>query len=518
MLSEGNTTEQTLGAFVSNNIDNTHLFEGTPDSTEGFNAITLLFTSEYAVTIRVRQSTGTDVGNLLWDVLTIYNYPADDTPLGVGLHRTVSVKGNFFKIDVENVVSYKNRIRLNCVKLTTDPTVSVDGPVNVFLSHIPMVSLTGFVSLTGPVSLSNFPTQAANAAAPAGNVNTVLRTATYARPYGASPSVLSEIHCTPANSTNPCSMYVAPLSAPCFGNCRHTRDGTATESTPISAYQKEVFVDNIGFGQNNITSLFTHDQEAVDLLNLIKERQTQQYNTTNPLFGAFGAFGAPLIGLNTYPILPKRKTFLFNAYSTNKNADAIVASNGNTQSFMDANWGRANVKTWYARCTGAPITINYTYIDTNGNEQNSSISLPVNGIALMTTAVTINKWSANRALTPGVDALYLTTGDISRSYAGGTYRFTNNSLFTCPNNAIAWVSQVSFCVTAADNFKLLKWDSNGVRSTLFCWSTSSASAVAGEYGFGGYITAGETIGWSSESASVDDRVNIITSNVTVHYF
>jgi hypothetical protein len=509
MLSEGNTTEQTLGGFVSNSIDNTHLFEGTPDRTEGFNSITLLFTAEYAATIRVRQSTGTDVSNLIWDILSIYNYPSSDTPLGVGLNRTVSVKGNFFKIDIENIISYPNRIRLNTVKLTTaDSSVSVTGPVNVFLSHVPTVSLTGFVSLTGPVSLGNFPTQAVNEPAPTESVNTVLRTAVYARQYGGGetiPSVLTEVHCTPPTQTNPCSMYVTPLSAPCFGNGKDALGSTV--STPISAYQKD-----------GVSSLFTHDKEAVDVLNDIKLKNIQQYNTTN---GFIGGAGEPLTGLNTYQILPKRKTFLFNAYSTNKNADAIVASNGNTQSFMDANWGLANVKTWYARCTGAPVTVNYTYIDATGNEQNSSVSLPVNGVTLMTTAVTINKWSASRSLTPGADALFLTTGDITKSYAGGTYRFTNNSLFTCPNNAIAWVGQVSFCVTSADNFKLLKWDANGVRSTLFCWyvtPSQTQTQTTGEYGFGGYITAGETIGWSSENASVGDRVNIIASNVTVHYF
>ena len=91
-----------------------------------------------------------------------------------------------------------------------------------------------------------------------------------------------------------------------------------------------------------------------------------------------------------------------------------------------------------------------------------------------------------------------------------------NSLWTCPNNCIAWVQSVNFYSNAADNLRLFKWSALGVRSTLYGWTnaTNFTATAGGSYGFGGYITAGETIGWGGENATTS---KIVYSNIVCKY-
>ena len=198
------------------------------------------------------------------------------------------------------------------------------------------------------------------------------------------------------------------------------------------------------------------------------------------------------------------KTFNFSANTSNSVTDSAIASDGNTQTFYARDWGKGQFTSWYARIgsgTRNDLLLTYTYIDTSGNEQEKTLDkVLTEGGFYLDLGITINSWSVDGSLGVG-DKIYITANtSITTSYFGGTYKFTNNSLFTCPNNAIAWVQNVSFNSENSDVLRLFKWK-NGVRSVMFAFNTGQNFNVtaSGEYGFGGYIKAGETIGWGSQA-------------------
>ena len=189
--------------------------------------------------------------------------------------------------------------------------------------------------------------------------------------------------------------------------------------------------------------------------------------------------------------------------------------------WVDRNFGLANprqISIGRSGTTSTALNLTMEYIDTVGNEQSIVVPAPLpTGISFVITGVVnVNKWKTNASLTANDTISIAFGGGINFSYAGGNLQQTNNALFTCPNNAIAWVQNVSFISSATDNLKLLKWDATGARSVLFGWGNASNfnSIATGEYGFGGYITAGETIGWGGETSTTYKWLH---SNVVVRY-
>jgi hypothetical protein len=231
-------------------------------------------------------------------------------------------------------------------------------------------------------------------------------------------------------------------------------------------------------------------------------------------------------GLNIYSIPSKTKTFLFNAYSNNTATNAAIGSFGNTQSFNSFNFGIANPRsTWTVYRTsssgaGTAFNFRYTYINAFGNEVvGTPVTLTTAGVynTLAPGIVTINSWSVDSSFTQ-FDSLYinLSLATTATAFGGANLLLQNNSLWTCPNNCIAWVQNVNFYGSGAESVRLVKWDATGVRSIMFSWLNASNFSVSstGEYGFGGYITAGETIGWGGENASI---VRNISANIVCRY-
>jgi len=167
-----------------------------------------------------------------------------------------------------------------------------------------------------------------------------------------------------------------------------------------------------------------------------------------------------------------------------------------------------------------PLSLAIDYIDALGNEQAAVIAAPIATTLTAITGVngiTINSVRANQTYTTNDTVSIAYANNINTSFAGGNFYQNNNSLFTCPNNAIAWVQNVSFYGQAADNLRLFKWTTQGVRETIYGWTnqTNFNASSSGEYGFGGYITAGETVGWGGENSSTS---KVLYSTVIVKYF
>lgn len=288
--------------------------------------------------------------------------------------------------------------------------------------------------------------------------------------------------------------------------------------------------------EEGTTNLYFTEQRAIEAINnssinikdsagdnLTSTSGSLNANITNTTTTNNKISGFPTnanIGLNMYVIPSKTQTFLFNAFTNNTNTNALIGSNTSVISFTALNWGRANPKTWYMKTVSGAATdivITYTYIDTLGNEQTATAG-PLSTVGLtLPNIITINKWKANKNLTTAdVVQIMAAVNSGVNSFCGGSLYETNNSLFTCPNNAIAWVQSVQFSANVADNLRLLKWDVDGNRTTMFGWNgTANTQAYAtGEYGFGGYITAGETIGWAGEISTT--RKNVY-SNIVCRY-
>jgi hypothetical protein len=267
--------------------------------------------------------------------------------------------------------------------------------------------------------------------------------------------------------------------------------------------------------------LEVRDNDAVAELTSIDNKTVQQYNTTN---NSISGYNSNNVALSTYVIPSKTKSFKFSAFTTNTGTNAFIGSSNSSTTFSNANFGLANSRQFYvirSGTTSASLSLAITYIDASGNEQDAVIAAPlpttltaISGV----TGITINSVRANQTYTTNDTVSIAYANNINTSFAGGNFYQNNNALFTCPNNAIAWVQNVSFFSQgSADNLRLFKWTTQGVRETIFAWTTQTNfnSNASGEYGFGGYITAGETLGWGGENSSTQ---KVVYANVVVKYF
>ena len=266
--------------------------------------------------------------------------------------------------------------------------------------------------------------------------------------------------------------------------------------------------------------LEVRDNDAVAELTSIDTKTVQQYNTTN---NSISGYNSNNVALSTYVIPSKTKTFIFSAFTGNTATNAFIGSINSSTTFSNANFGLANSRPFYvirSGTTSASMSLDLTYIDASGNEQAAIVAAPIpttltaiSGV----TGITINSVRANQTYTTNDTVSIAYSNNINTSFAGANFYQNNNALFTCPNNAIAWVQSVTFFSQAADNLRLFRWTAQGVRETFFAWTnqTNFNATSSGEYGFGGYITAGQTIGWGGENSSTS---KIVYANVIVKYF
>jgi cytoskeletal protein CcmA (bactofilin family) len=298
-------------------------------------------------------------------------------------------------------------------------------------------------------------------------------------------------------------------------------NGLVTDSTLYGLHVAtgDVFPVTTEISGNRV-QIEVRDNEAVAELTSIDTKIVQQYTTTN---NSISGYNSNNVALSTYVIQSKTKSFKFNAFTANTATNAFIGSINSSTTFSNTNFGLANSRQFYvirSGTTSATLSLAIDYIDALGNEQAAVIAAPIATTLTAITGVngiTINSVRANQTYTTNDTVSIAYANNINTSFAGGNFYQNNNSLFTCPNNAIAWVQNVSFYGQAADNLRLFKWTTQGVRETIYGWTnqTNFNASSSGEYGFGGYITAGETVGWGGENSSTS---KVLYSTVIVKYF
>jgi len=154
MSSAGNSTIQILPTSDSSQFDPiVHIFNGTPDSTKGYNVINVLISAAFPVYVRVLQSI---FNGGPWDDIEYFNYP-NGSPSGQGMFITVPIRAEWFYVSVENRAISNNNIRLQTIKQNSElvgSVVGVTGGVNItnfpsFFGITGVSGITGFVTTAG---------------------------------------------------------------------------------------------------------------------------------------------------------------------------------------------------------------------------------------------------------------------------------------------------------------------------------------------------------------------------------
>jgi hypothetical protein len=239
--------------------------------------------------------------------------------------------------------------------------------------------------------------------------------------------------------------------------------------------------------------------------------------------------------LNVYQIMPKEKTYLFNAYVTDYPESLAGYDNRNFSTTND--YSIKNARKWYANTNSSTVAggyIYYEYVDQSGNAGNWYKQLILNSEVALTgfnnadiSLASINKYTINRNINNEIQWLKIyhknDSGNLS-VLAGQDFKFNANGLFTCPNNAIAWVSTVTYYsqdTILYENLRLYKWDALwGKRTCIYHFYIAnlpgSFTYTCPEYGFGGYITAGDSIAFGVGSQA-DFNIRYISATITVRY-
>ncbi len=243
--------------------------------------------------------------------------------------------------------------------------------------------------------------------------------------------------------------------------------------------------------------------------------------------------GSNIYGLNMYQIFPKVKSFPFNTLTSNTGTDILMVQNG-TFTPYNIGFGLANAKKWYALSTvPLAVDLNYTYVDNSGNEGSHTMSIPFNSWTelKLTGGVTGSMISVNDYKSLNRDI----SGNVAITLAAGTGATTSTiafmnrwvyatGVFTCPNNAIAWISDITIYLFGGtnDNIRLWKYDASGFRRPMRVWyaipQASETYNITGgsQYNpIGGYLQAGETFAWSCENSTTS---KYLYSTINVMYF
>ena len=145
MASPNNSLTDTLPPY-NPSTPTAHKFTGVAETTNGYNALSILLSAPYPVIIRVYQAQS-NVG--VWNDIQIFNYPSSDAELGVSIYRTVMVKTTWFKVEVENVSGYDNLIYLQTMKIN-----STTGTNNYITVNSLLFPADSYIGITGAVGVS----------------------------------------------------------------------------------------------------------------------------------------------------------------------------------------------------------------------------------------------------------------------------------------------------------------------------------------------------------------------------
>ena len=167
-------------------------------------------------------------------------------------------------------------------------------------------------------------------------------------------------------------------------------------------------------------------------------------------------------------------------------------------------------------------SIVYDYVNSAGDLITSaSQSLSVGWNTLVGGAmISVNQLRLTTNNTLG-DNLYITTYNTSTNYAvnqiQGTY-LEQNSVMTCPNNAIMMVTNIQIYTSYGTRVGIIKWDKNGYRSLHYYQYLNAGQTIAttgGNDGFG-VFTAGESICFGKVDSTTAGAVEV-SAHVVIKY-
>ena len=294
---------------------------------------------------------------------------------------------------------------------------------------------------------------------------------------------------------------------------------------------------NVASGSITISSVNIKDSAGNNLTstsNALNNYITNGSTTNTTITG----YTSGNVGLSTYQILPKVKSFAMIGANGNSTAAIDTLLGGSLTTLTTAtNFGLANPRIYYLSVpTGytVPRTIKYAYIDSSGNEQSSTqVISVVNTYYSLPSAISVNQFSLSggNANIGASDYVMLSTTNtlpsVTNTSLVGSISATRNQyngVFTCPNNAIAMITQIdAFCGTAFDYVYMNIWDASGNRSMVGQYIIynntipNMRASGGGDYScLGRIITAGESVAFSTSSTT--SVFKVINFNIVVRYF
>ena len=245
------------------------------------------------------------------------------------------------------------------------------------------------------------------------------------------------------------------------------------------------------------------------------------------------------VGLNVYSILPLGKTYTMSGVGNTGAYIVFAGSAASTLTITSQNWGLANPKSWYAKCSVAR-TLNYEYIDDTGATGTGTISLsagvysgvlPLQGGGSGTNKIVgINRWWTTANLSIGDTVLIsATSASDANAIAGGGPTYSNIGVFTCPAGCRAFISSVNVGIsqgvnTVGDTVRLFHFTTTGIRTVRHVlanvFSNQSYNINSGNaYGsIGGWLEAGEAFMWAGQSGTTEiTQRNISCQIMCINY-
>jgi hypothetical protein len=241
----------------------------------------------------------------------------------------------------------------------------------------------------------------------------------------------------------------------------------------------------------------------------------------NSIFGASGTN----TGINMYPVPIKQKQLVMSG--TSATANGILAGGGSTQTIATADWGITKPKIFSIfMTTGSVIkTFYYDYIDIFGNERTGVFTPPTVNTwyqlpfqtGFTDNMVGINNVRVSASLLAN-DVYYIAyNANITNAVATGTFSRSFCGIITIPNNAIAYVSNISIFNSVASNFNLHRCDAiTGARKNIFYYNTPFATnhpQSGFEGALGGILQPGEAVFAANENANS----MVMFANVVIKY-
>jgi hypothetical protein len=209
------------------------------------------------------------------------------------------------------------------------------------------------------------------------------------------------------------------------------------------------------------------------------------------------------VGLNTYQIYPKVKTYTLAGINSYSAANSLLSNYATNVSFSSVAWGKSALKTFYASMSAGSSSkyVYFEYVDSSGNLQTTAVktvSTTSGSTAITPACIGINRFYFANTAQGGADnqsygtsdGLYVSTtsGLTTPSYYGGFYYANWNSTYTCPNNKVAVLQTLAFYSNSGIDFFAFICDANGGRrialqvmnGSNFIYQTVNLQINAGE--------------------------------------